>query len=153
MSAQRQRVKLSAWVFLRASPILSQVLLSKVFSFLNHGQQESIWSEKSSNKCFSNPTPLTWSSSRRLRTNACLEFSGPIFCWPLLRGISAGSSYHTYSNNLKKMKFKASDIMNTCCSLCSIWSSCSSLLVELHISQHSLSLSCTVQDPSSGHHL
>ena len=42
MSAQRQRVKLSAWVFLRASPILSQVLLSKVFSFLNHGQQESI---------------------------------------------------------------------------------------------------------------
>jgi hypothetical protein len=39
-------VKLSAWVFFKASPTLSQVLLFKVFSSLNHGQQESILSKK-----------------------------------------------------------------------------------------------------------
>lgn len=55
-SAQRQRVKLSAWVFLRASLILSQIFLSKVSSSLNHGQQKSIWSENSNNYS-SNPTP------------------------------------------------------------------------------------------------
>ena len=49
------------------------------FFFLNHGQQEFIWSEKSSNKCFSKPTLLAWSSSLSLWTNACLEFSDPIF--------------------------------------------------------------------------
>jgi hypothetical protein len=48
---------------------------------------------------------------------------------------------------LSKMKFKASASINTCCSLCPIRSSYSSLLVELHIRQRSLRFSHHYQAP------
>ena len=79
-----------------------------------------IWSEKSSNNCSSNPTPLAWSSSWRLRTNACLEFSSPIFHCQPLADISVGpmltqSSLYPFCtlaiNSLQKIKLIALTLM------------------------------------------